>query len=41
VWEHPDAPGLSVTLAGQDGDDAKRYQEREVRAAIANAKQER
>ncbi|MDQ3780942.1 MAG: type II toxin-antitoxin system HicA family toxin [Chloroflexota bacterium] len=39
VWEHPDAPGLSVTLAGQDGDDGKRYQERDVKATIANAMQ--
>jgi hypothetical protein len=32
---HPDAPGVSVILAGQLGDDARPYQERDVRAAIS------
>jgi predicted RNA binding protein YcfA (HicA-like mRNA interferase family) len=35
VWEHPLTPEQSVTLAGHDGDDAHRYQEREVRVALA------
>lgn len=34
-WRHPG--GLRVILAGKDGADAQRYQEREVRAAIAAA----
>jgi predicted RNA binding protein YcfA (HicA-like mRNA interferase family) len=32
-FSHPDYPG-AVTLSGQDGDDAKGYQERQVRRAI-------
>jgi predicted RNA binding protein YcfA (HicA-like mRNA interferase family) len=35
VWEHPDVPSVSVTLSGHDGDDARPYQERDVRRAIA------
>jgi hypothetical protein len=35
VWGHPLAPANQVTLDGQPGDDAKHYQERQVRAAIA------
>ncbi|HEV7129880.1 MAG TPA: type II toxin-antitoxin system HicA family toxin, partial [Ktedonobacterales bacterium] len=31
-WEHP--IGVTVNLAGQDGDDAKSYMEKQVRAAI-------
>ena len=34
-WEHPS--GVSVTLSGHGGDDADQYQERDVRAAIAEA----
>jgi hypothetical protein len=34
VWSHPLVPGLQVVLAGSDGDDAKRYQERDVRALV-------
>lgn len=33
TWEHP--RGLTLTLAGKDGADARFYQERAVRAAIA------
>jgi len=32
-WIHPKYPG-KVTLSGKDGDDAKRYQEKEVLEAI-------
>ena len=32
VWEHP-LLRYNVTLAGQDGDDAQRYQEKDVRNA--------
>ncbi len=35
VWSHPAVPDLQPTVAGQEGDDAKPYQEREVRAALA------
>jgi hypothetical protein len=34
VWSHPLVPGFEVVLAGSDGDDAKRYQERDVRAFV-------
>lgn len=34
VWHHP-LIGGHIVVAGNDGDDAKRYQERAVRAAIA------
>lgn len=33
TWRHPS--GVQVTLAGADGADAQRYQERQVREAIA------
>jgi predicted RNA binding protein YcfA (HicA-like mRNA interferase family) len=33
-WRHPLVPG-KVTLSGNDGDDAQRYQERDVRDALA------
>jgi predicted RNA binding protein YcfA (HicA-like mRNA interferase family) len=32
-YVHPRYPG-AVTLSGKDGDDAKHYQERQVRSAI-------
>lgn len=41
VWGHPLLPGLEVTISGNDGDDAKRYQEREVREALEALKQEK
>jgi predicted RNA binding protein YcfA (HicA-like mRNA interferase family) len=31
VWQHAALPGLEVTLAGRDGDDAKPYQEKDVK----------
>ena len=34
VWAHPRYPQVSLTLSGQDGDDAQPYQEREVRDAL-------
>ena len=34
VWTHPSLPGATVVLAGGDGDDAKVYQERDVRQAL-------
>jgi predicted RNA binding protein YcfA (HicA-like mRNA interferase family) len=38
-FEHPDFPDLPITLDGQSGDDAKPYQERQVRQAIAKIAQ--
>ncbi len=34
VWKHPLIPGISANLAGQDGADAKSYQENQVRKAL-------
>ncbi len=34
TWQHPAIPGVLVELAGQDGDDAQPYQERDVREAL-------
>ena len=41
VWEHPDVGAAFVTLSGKDGDDAKPYQEKEVREAIAQVQRAR
>jgi predicted RNA binding protein YcfA (HicA-like mRNA interferase family) len=35
-WEH--STGVTVNLAGHDGDDAKPYMEKQVRAAIQKAR---
>ena len=35
-WKHPALPD-PILLAGHDGDDVRRYQERTVAAAIRNA----
>ncbi len=37
VHEPPTFFGLAVTLSGHDGDDAKGYQERDVKLAVARA----
>lgn len=34
-WRHPQVSTVRVSLDGKDGDDADRYQERQVRQAIA------
>jgi predicted RNA binding protein YcfA (HicA-like mRNA interferase family) len=34
VWRHDKLPGKRVTVSGNDGDDAKKYQERDVEEAI-------
>ncbi|MFI5272798.1 MAG: type II toxin-antitoxin system HicA family toxin [Ktedonobacterales bacterium] len=34
IWKHSRGPDLEVNLAGQDGKDAKHYQERDVREAL-------
>lgn len=36
-FKHPSFPGV-ITLSGQEGHDAKPYQERQVRAAIVSVK---
>lgn len=33
-WEHPQHPDLFITISGQDGDDAQRYQERDVQKLL-------
>lgn len=33
AWQHPDYPD-TIVLSGADGEDAKRYQETQVRQAI-------
>jgi len=33
-WKHPLVPGMLMELAGADGDDAKQYQERDLREAL-------
>ena len=34
-WVHPWLPGVRITIAGQDGDDARAYNEDEVSDALA------
>jgi predicted RNA binding protein YcfA (HicA-like mRNA interferase family) len=34
-WKHPLLPASMVILSGHDGDDAKPYQEREVRTLLS------
>ena len=36
-WWHPKVPAVKVTLSGNDGDDAKPYQEQQVEDAIRAA----
>jgi predicted RNA binding protein YcfA (HicA-like mRNA interferase family) len=38
VFRHPLVPSLEVTIAGQDGDDAEKYQLKEVRNALKRIK---
>jgi predicted RNA binding protein YcfA (HicA-like mRNA interferase family) len=40
LWIDPDRPDNIVCLSGNDGDDAKPYQEREVRNAVRRAQEE-
>jgi predicted RNA binding protein YcfA (HicA-like mRNA interferase family) len=40
IWTHPKLPGKSVTLAGNDGDDARRYLEEQIQQAIREAGQQ-
>jgi predicted RNA binding protein YcfA (HicA-like mRNA interferase family) len=34
IWKHPLVPGVEVNVAGHDGEDARHYQERDVREAV-------
>ncbi len=34
VWTHALLPGQKITISGNDGDDAKKYLEKDVTAAI-------
>ncbi len=38
-WSHPDVPDVRVTLSGNDGDDARDYQEQRVREALRKIRQ--
>jgi hypothetical protein len=38
-WKHPALPRLLVVLSGNDGQDAKPYQERMVSAAVRQAEE--
>ena len=40
TWQHPDVPGVSIRLSGNDGDEAKPYQEKDVARAIDVARKE-
>jgi len=33
-WQHPSLPAITVTVSGNDGDDAKPYQTSDVRNAL-------
>lgn len=37
IWMHVKIPGEKVTLAGNDGDDAQKYLEKQVKRAIRDA----
>lgn len=37
-WTHPLLPGITIVLSGRDGDDARHYQERDVRDALDQVK---
>ena len=34
IWTNPNVPDLEVTLSGRDGDDAQRYQAKQVQNAL-------
>jgi predicted RNA binding protein YcfA (HicA-like mRNA interferase family) len=34
VWTHPALPRVELTMSGSDGDDAKKYQELDVRNVL-------
>lgn len=39
AWRHPLVEGRPLIIDGQDGDDAKHYQERDVREALERARE--
>jgi predicted RNA binding protein YcfA (HicA-like mRNA interferase family) len=39
VWRHPLAPSIKLTIAGNDGDDAKPYQVHDVNDALRSLKE--
>jgi predicted RNA binding protein YcfA (HicA-like mRNA interferase family) len=41
VWEHPDLPEESFTFAGNDGDDAQRYQVKRIEELLNALKRKR
>lgn len=38
IWEHPLVPNVEINLAGSDGTDAHRYQERDVSSGVRLAR---
>jgi predicted RNA binding protein YcfA (HicA-like mRNA interferase family) len=40
VWSHTQLPGKQVVLSGNDGDDAKPYQEKKVHDAVTEVEGE-
>ena len=34
VWTHPYIPKLEVTISGHDGDDAQKYQIKQIQSAL-------
>lgn len=40
-WEHLKYPDLYITISGRDGDDAQKYQEREVKKLLKEAEERR
>ena len=41
TWYHPELPDIAVVIAGHDGDDAKPYEEQNVRRVIAEVQRRR
>jgi predicted RNA binding protein YcfA (HicA-like mRNA interferase family) len=41
VWQHPELPGTTVTLAGNDGKDAQPYQVDDVKKALKRLEKQR
>ena len=41
IWKHTLLPGDEVNLAGSEGADAHRYQEKDVREAVARVREAR
>jgi predicted RNA binding protein YcfA (HicA-like mRNA interferase family) len=39
-WTHSKLPGKKVTVSGQDGSDAKKYQEKQVKDAIREVEEQ-